>query len=199
MVLGMLMRVIFPELPSADQASSILAFRVLSPLAGSLLLVAMISAIMSTCNSILLVTGAGFAHDIYSRILNRSASQSHLVNVNRVSIFVLSLIPAYFALQRYGDIQAIVVEQAKFIASFFFVPVVIGLNWKRGSGPGAIAAMLGGFTTCLIAEVWLKSSLAVWRLDSVEVAVATSLILFVVVSRLTRPVPSENLKIFFDD
>ena len=36
-----------------------------------------------------------------------------------------------------GDVQGIVLEQAKFIASFFFVPVVIGLNWKRGNAPGA--------------------------------------------------------------
>lgn len=197
MILGMLMRVIFPVLPSPDQASSIMAFRVLSPLAGSLLLVAMISAIMSTCNSILLVTGAGFAHDVYSKIFRPDASERHLVNVNRVSIFVLSLIPAYFALQKYGDVQAIVVEQAKFIASFFFVPVVIGLNWKRGTAAGAISAMVGGFLTCLICEVFFRTQLFAYGIDSVEIAVLLSLILFLAVSRFTRPVSEENLRIFF--
>jgi Na+/proline symporter len=115
----------------------VMAFEVLPPLVGALLLVAMLSAIMSTVNSILLVVGAGVAHDLYKRLLDPAASQRRLVRINRVSVVLLALLPVYFALQRYGDVQAIVVEQAKFIASFFFVPVVIGLNW-RGGEPRAV-------------------------------------------------------------
>ena len=196
--LGMLMRVLFPNIWSPDQASSIMAFRVLSPLAGSLLLVAMMSAIMSTCNSILLVTGAGFAHDIYSRLIRPGSSERHLVLVNRISIFALSLVPAYIALQKYGDVMSLVVEQANLVASFFFVPVVIGLNWKRGTGPGAIAAMAGGFGTCLAWELALQRRTGLTAISSVEVAVLVSLALFVTVSRLTRPTPEANLRIFFN-
>lgn len=198
LMLGLSMRVLFPDLASPDQASSILAFRVLSPLAGSLLLVAMISAIMSTCNSILLVTGAGFAHDVYKKLLRPKATEAHLVRVNRLSIVGLSLIPAYFALQRYGDVQSIVVEQAKLIASFFFVPVVIGVNWRRGTAAGAVSAMLGGFTACLAWSLGLREALGWSGFDSVEVGVFVSLTLFVVVSWATPRVPEKNLKIFFD-
>ncbi len=199
MAIGLLTRVLFPSLISADQASSIMAFEVLPPLIGALLIVAMLSAIMSTVNSILLVTGASVAHDLYGRFLRPKASQRHLVMVNRVSILVLALIPLYFALQKYGDVQAIVVEQAKFIASFFFVPVVIGLNWRRGSGPGAIAAMLGGFLACLIWEFTGQRGFAFHGIDAVEVGVATSLVLFVIISRVTPPVPGANLAIFFGE
>lgn len=154
---------------------------------------------MSTVNSILLVTGAGVAHDLYGRFVRPNASQAHLVQVNRISILILALIPIYFALQKYGDVQAIVVEQAKFIASFFFVPVVIGLNWRRGTAAGAIAGMLGGFLACLIWEFTGQGGFAVHGIDAVEVGVVTSLVLFLVVSRFTRPVPKRNLDIFFDD
>ncbi|MYL07021.1 MAG: hypothetical protein F4012_09490, partial [Gemmatimonadales bacterium] len=61
MSIGMLMRVLFPNLPSQDQATATMALHVLPPVVGALLLVAMLSAIMSTVNSILLVTGAGVA------------------------------------------------------------------------------------------------------------------------------------------
>ncbi|MFQ5689857.1 MAG: sodium:solute symporter, partial [Gemmatimonadota bacterium] len=120
MAVGMMMRVIFPSLPSQDQATAVMAFQVLPPVVGALLLVAMLSAIMSTVNSILLVTGAGVAHDLYGKFLRPGASQRHLVRVNRVAIVLLSLVPIYFALQKLGDVQGIVVEQSKFIASFFF-------------------------------------------------------------------------------
>src|SRR5262249_39952228 len=124
MILGIGMRGLFPYLASADQASSILASAGMSPLLRSLFLVAMIGAIMSTTNSVLLVTGGAFAHDLYKGLVNPRASERRLIWVNRVSIVVLGFIPFWFASQKLADVQTIVIEQAKFIASFFFVPVV---------------------------------------------------------------------------
>jgi Na+/pantothenate symporter len=95
-------------------------------------------------------------------------------------------------------VQSIVVEQAKFIASFFFVPVVIGLNWRRGTAPGAVAAMIGGFLACLVWTFTGQRGFARHGIDAVEVGIAVSLALFLLVSRYTRPVPEENLSIFFD-
>jgi len=199
MSIGMMMRVMFPNLPSQDQATAVMAFQVLPPVVGALLLVAMLSAIMSTVNSVLLVTGAGVAHDLYGKFVRPNASQKHLVNVNRVAIVALSLIPLFFALQKLGDVQGIVLEQAKFIASFFFVPIVIGLNWKRGTAKGAVAAMLGGFTACLVWTLFLQARyFPLYGIDSVEVGIGISLLLFVVVSRLTSPNPMQNLDAFFE-
>jgi SSS family transporter len=198
MILGLGMRGLVPVLPSADQASSVLASTVMSPLAGSLFLVGMLSAIMSTVNSILLVTGGAFAHDLYKRIMDPLASERRLLIVNRIACVGLGLVPVWFALQKYADVQAIVVEQSKFVGSFFFSPVVIGLNWKRGTKQGAIAGMLGGFVACLTWTFTGQRSFASHGIDSVEVGVVTSALLFVVVSRLTPRTPDENLAIFFD-
>jgi Na+/proline symporter len=112
---------------------------------------------------------------------------------------VLAIVPMYVALQKLGDVQSIVVEQTKFIASFFFVPVVIGLNWRRGTAAGAVAAMVGGFVACLVWELTGQGGFASHGIDAVEVGVLTSLVLFIVVSRLTRPVAPESLRPFFRD
>jgi Na+/proline symporter len=199
MILGIGMRGIFPFLPSPDQASSIMASTVMSPLLGALFLVAMLSAIMSTVNSILLVTGGAFAHDLYKRLIDPNASQRRLVWVNRVSIVALGVVPFWFATRRLGDVQAIVIEQAKFIASFFFVPVVLGLNWRRGTKEGAIWSMVAGFFGCLLWTFTLQRSFAAHGIDSVEVGVALSAITFVLVSRMTKPTPAKTLRIFFDE
>ncbi len=90
------------------------------------------------------------------------------------------------------------IEQAKFIASFFFVPVVFGLNWKRGTRQGAIWSMVVGFMACLTWTFTLQRSFASHGIDSVEVGVVLSALTFVVVSRLTPPTPDKNLAIFFD-
>lgn len=198
MILGIGMRGLFPYLPSPDQASSIMASTVMSPLLGSLFLVAMMSAIMSTVNSILLVTGGAFAHDLYKRLVNPQATERRLLMINRGSIVVLGLLPFWFAMQKFGDVQAIVVEQAKFIASFFFVPIVVGLNWRRGTKQGAMASMIAGFVGCLAWTFTFQRSFARHGIDAAEVGVLLSAITFVVVSRLTPPTPRENLDIFFD-
>jgi Na+/proline symporter len=199
MILGIGMRGLFPFLASADQASSIMASTVMSPLLGSLFLIAMMSAIMSTVNSILLVTGGAFAHDLYKRLINPQASQPRLIWVNRISIVVLGLVPFWFASRKLADVQAIVVEQAKFIASFFFVPVVLGLNWKRGTKEGAICSMVVGFLGCLVWTFTLQRDFNAHGIDAVEVGVGLSALTFIVVSRATTPTPPENLRVFFDD
>jgi SSS family transporter len=199
MILGIGMRGLFPYLPSPDQASSILASVVMSPLMGSLFLVAMVSAIMSSVNSILLVTGGAFAHDLYKRLLNPDASERRLIWVNRIAIIVLGAVPFWFALLKLADVQAIVVEQAKFIASFFFVPVVLGLNWRRGTKEGAIGSMVAGFLGCLVWRFTLQRDFASHGIDAVEVGVVLSALTFVLVSRATTPVPEANVRIFFDE
>jgi SSS family transporter len=198
MILGIGMRGIFPFLPSADQASSIMAAAVMPPLVGALFLIAMVSAIMSTVNSTLLVTGGAFAHDLYKRLIHPAASERRLVMINRLSIVLLGILPFWFATMRLADVQAIVVEQAKFIASFFFVPVVLGLNWRRGTREGAIWSMVAGFAGCLIWTLTLQRSFEAHGIDAVEVGVALSALTFVVVSRMTPPTPEENLRVFFD-
>ncbi len=199
MILGIGMRGLFPFLPSADQASSIMASTVMSPLLGSLFLIVMMSAIMSSVNSVLLVTGGAFAHDLYKRLVNPRASQRRLIWVNRVSIVALGFVPFWFASQKLADVQAIVVEQAKFIASFFFVPVVLGLNWKRGTKEGAICSMVAGFVGCLVWTFMFQRDFRSYGIDAVEVGVALSALTFILVSRATAPTPPENLRIFFDD
>ena len=193
MILGIGIRGIYPYLPLPDQASSVMAATVMSPLLGALFVIAMLSAIMSTVNSILLVTGGAFAHDLYKRLVNPAASQRRLVWVNRLSIVALGVVPFWMATLRLGDVQAIVIEQAKFIASFFFVPVVLGLNWRRGTKEGAIAAMAVGFAACLVWTFTLQRELrgrtasTRWRWASRLSALA-----FVVVSRLTPPTPDRE-------
>ncbi len=57
--------------------------------------------------------------------------------------------------------------------------------------------MVGGFFACLIWEFTGQSGFERHGIDAVEVGVVTSLVLFVLVSRVTRPVAAENLAVFF--
>lgn len=194
LVLGLMVRVVFPQLASPDQASPVMAFEVLPPVAGALFLVAILSAIMSTCSSILIVAGSGLAHDVYGKWLaprwGTRRDDPFLVKLNRVAVLAVGVIPIWLALQKFQFVQFVVLEAAKFIAAMFFAVVVIGLNWKRANATGAIASMISGFVLCWI---WsrpfgfyeaLPRVLA--QIDQVEAGVAASCIAFVVGSKWGR-------------
>ena len=200
LLLGLCMRSLFPALASEDQASAVMALEVLSPVTGALFLVALISAIMSTCNSILVVVAGSFSHDVYGRFFRPNASDKSLIAVGRWAVIVVSLLPIPFALAKFDTVQTIVVEQSKFIASFFFVPLVFGLNWKRGTAAGAVSAMLGGLFACGLWD-FVDFGQSHWKaagLDAVEVGLVVSAFLYLFVSRLTPPPAKEALRSFFD-
>jgi SSS family transporter len=187
MMIGLSMRALFPALPTPDLASSVMAAHVLSPVAGALLIAAAFSAIMSTVNALLLVAGASLAHDFYVPLWRPQAGEAEKLAVNRAAIIVLALVPAGFAFREVALVQFIVLFQAKLIASFFFAPVVVGLNWARGTAAGAIAAMLAGLVTCV---AWTLPATPPLGLDPIFPGVAASLVAFVAVSLLTSPAPA---------
>jgi SSS family transporter len=184
MLIGIMMRVLFPQLASTDQTSSVMALNVLSPLTGSLFIVAMISAIMSSSNAILLVVSAGISHDLYGKLLRPKATDHARLALNRISIFVLGIAPIWFALQRFTDVQELVVIQTRFIASFFFVPMVFGLNSRFGTPAGAMASMLGGCAGCLAWVIWGRNIAP--AIDAVEVGIVASAGLYFLISAFTQ-------------
>jgi cation/acetate symporter len=139
-------------------------------------MVALLSAIMSNVNAILLVASSGISHDIYGKAMNPKATESSKLAINRMSIVVLSLFPVWFALNRYTDVQSIVVLQTRFVASFFFVPMVLGLNTKGGSSRAAVAAMTGGVAGCLGWSIWAAHLST--NVDAVEIGIVSSLLCY---------------------
>ncbi|WP_209123480.1 sodium:solute symporter [Alkalihalobacillus sp. BA299] len=189
---GMAMRSLFPVLGNGDSASPIMAINVLPPLVGALLMVAILSAIMSTVSGVMIVSSSGISHDIFG-VIKPNATDKQKMLVNRIAVFILALIPLYFALNPFDMVQFIVMLQASLVASFFFAVVVIGLNWKRATKSGALASMLGGIATVTLWYVIGKP----WGLNEVIPGVLVSIILLVVVSKLTKPVPQSSLDPFF--
>jgi len=176
MMIGLSMRALFPSLPSGDLASSVMAAHVLTPVAGSLLIVAAFSAIMSTVNALLLVAAASVVHDIYVPLLRPLADDRVQLLANRVAVLALAVVPVWFAVHQVPLVQFIVLFQAKLVASFFFAPIVIGLNWRRATAGGAIASMLTGLVVCLW---WSLPVRPPFGIDAIFAGVAASIVVFI--------------------
>lgn len=191
---GLGMRSLFPVLQTGDSASSIMAINVLPPIVGALLMVAILASIMSTVSGVMIVSSSGVSHDIFG-VIKPNATDQEKMRLNRIAVIILAFVPLAFAINPFDMVQFIVMAQASLVASFFFAIVLFGLNWKRASTAGALTAMIGGVITVLL---WLFVLDKPFGVNEVIPGVIVSSILLVVVSYFTKPVPKENLDLFFE-
>lgn len=149
-----------------------------------LLILGILSAAISTLDSIALTVGAMVARDFVRR--ERHTSDARQIMAGRVVMVLVILFASYFALQ-----QAQIVDQLAALSAaglLVAVPPIIGaFFWRRGTAAGALAGMLGG----AVLAVWLAIIQGVSVFDpTLPFAVAgLSTALFICVSLLTSPRP----------
>ncbi|SHJ21788.1 solute:Na+ symporter, SSS family [Palleronia salina] len=149
-----------------------------------LLILGILSAAVSTLDSIALTVGAMVARDFLSG--GGDGNDRRQILAGRAVIVAVILFAGYFALQ-----QAQIVDQLAALSAaglLVTVPPIVGaFFWARGTAAGAMAGIAGGAALA----IWLAIFLGVSVFDPVlpfsVAAVSTGL--FVGVSLLTRPRP----------
>jgi Na+/proline symporter len=197
LVFGLSMRVAMPELPDPDLATPVLGMSVLPPWMGLLVLLAAVVTFTRTGGAILLTVASAVSHDLYGELLRPEASDRAKVRAGRLAVLTFSAIPVALALRQFDLVNFIVIWAAKLMVSFLFVPVLVGLNWRRATRSGAIASMLGGMAACLIWSHWGDPYFL--GLDPAEAGVLSSAVLMVAVSLASAPASPATLQQFFGD
>ncbi|MEO1052481.1 MAG: sodium/solute symporter [Bacteroidota bacterium] len=196
-VLGLSSTVLFPNLPTGDMAMPLVAKAVLPSFIGTLMLAAVTSAMMSSVDSLLLVAGSALSEDIYSTLISPKASRKQRLVIARVGIMIVGIIPLILILSGVSKgelIQFIVVLFTALMAASFFMPVVVGVWWKRATKQGAIAAMVSGVTVTI---AWKAFGPA--HIDPVLPGFGASALALIVGSLLSPHPPRESLKPYFKD
>jgi Na+/proline symporter len=197
LLFGLSMRVAMPQLPTPDLATPVLGMSILPPWIGLLVLLAAVVTFTRTGGAILLTVASAVSHDIYVELLEPTASQRARVLASRLAVITFSAIPVALALRQFDLVNFIVIWAAKLMVSFLFIPVVVGLNWRRATRAGAIASMLGGMVTCL---AWSRfGSPYFLGLDPAEAGVVVSAALMFTISLMTSPASAGTLRQFFAD
>jgi sodium/proline symporter len=111
-----------------------------------------LSAIMSTVDSLLVVASSAAVRDVYQKVLNPSASDESLVPLCRRGTLVLGLVALAIALtvavvNEDRTIFWFVIFGWSGIAATFCPTIILSLFWPRFSREGAIGAMITGFVS----------------------------------------------------
>lgn len=195
LLFGLSMRVLVPHLPNPDLATPMLGLSILPFWIGLIVLMAVVVTFTRTGGAILLTVASAVSHDLYGKLWRPQATERAKVAAGRLAVLTFSLIPVAIALRRLDLVNFIVIYASKLMVSFLFIPVAVGLNWRGATRAGAIASMIGGAGACLVWSV--LGNPRYLGLDPAEVGVLTSALLFVGVSRATRPVSAATLRTFF--
>lgn len=120
------------------------ALEVLPPLAAALLIAAVVAAIMSTIDTMLVAFSTIVLHNIYRGMINPNVSEKTLKKGDFIVHLCLGVVSAFVALQ-FTSILDLLWQMYNFCAACCFAPFIGGLFWKGATSKGAIASAITGF------------------------------------------------------
>ncbi len=154
---GVAGRALFPGLEDSETIFPVVSNNLFPPIISGMLLVVVLSAIMSTVDSLLLLASSAVVRDTYQQIMGSVESDAVLSNYGKVVTVVIGIIALVLGIQEPRVIFHFVLASWSGLGSAFG-PVMIGiLYYKRITWAGVLSGMLGGFLVSVIWLAWFKA------------------------------------------
>lgn len=113
----------------------------------------LLSAIMSTTSSALLAPASIVSENIVKPLFGSRVGDKQLLLATRLSILLFSIIASVLACMR-SNIYELVGESSVLSLVSLFVPLTLGLYWRRSNTAGAISSMVAGMAAWLVFTMW---------------------------------------------
>jgi sodium/proline symporter len=182
---GIAGRALFPGLEDSEQVFPTLASELFPPLLTGVLLVIVLSAIMSTVDSLLLLASSSIVRDTMQKILGSPKSDATLAGYGKIVTVIIGVIAVFVAV--YMAENKLIFWFVLFSWSGLgaaFGPVVLALLYdRRTTGAGIVAGMLGGFLTSVVWVQFFKAE--AYGLYEAIPGFIVAAVATVVVSRIT--------------
>lgn len=190
-----------PELVLGKNAESVLAtgvYEYMPEIIIGFYIAVVLSAIMSTVDSLLVVGSSAVTRDYYQKLKHPEMSNEKLTSLSRNITLAMALLALGIAL----TIAALVPERSVFwfiifgwsgIAATFCPVIILSLFWKRYNAWGALASMISGFIAVAFFKFYLSNQPGIGpyleKLDVLGPSFAVAMI-FGVIFTLLKPVRS---------
>jgi len=150
---GVAGRALYPGLEDSETIFPVISNNLFPPIISGMLLVVVLSAIMSTVDSLLLLASSAVVRDTYQKIMGSTDSDAVLSNYGKVITIVIGIIAVVLGVQEPRVIFDFVLASWSGLGSAFGPVVIAILYFKRTTWAGVLAGMLGGF---LASVIWLS-------------------------------------------
>ena len=149
---GVAGRALYPGLDDPERIFPIISSNLFPPVIAGMLLVVVLSAIMSTVDSLLLLASSSVVRDTYQKIMGSTDSDARLSSYGKIVTIVIGIIAVVLAVQEPRVIYHFVLASWSGLGSAFG-PAMLGiLYYRKITWMGVLCGMLGGF---LASVLWL--------------------------------------------
>lgn len=119
----------------------------------SIVLLAAISAAMSTMSAIVLVTTTALTSDIL-KYLRPATPDNVVLRMTRIVGVIIIIVSAFFAMDVPQMIVPLVSASMGVIACCVFIPLIFGLYWERGTSTGFVASLVASFGSVVLWQLF---------------------------------------------
>jgi sodium/proline symporter len=154
---GVAGRALYPGLEDHETIFPVISSNLFPPVISGMLLVVVLSAIMSTVDSLLLLASSSIVRDTYQKIMGSDEDDARLSIYGKIITVVIGVIAVLLGMREPKVIFDFVLASWSGLGSAFG-PVMIGvLYYKRITWLGVLTGMLGGFVTSVVWLTWFKA------------------------------------------
>ena len=143
----------FPGLEDADQLFLRVMETEFPPLIRGIAVAAVLAAVMSTTDALLLACSSAIAHDILGGFLRGRASERTLSLVRVGSTWVIGIAALLWAFSPPELISEFYTAGVGVLSASLFVPTVAGLWWKKANLAGGVGAVVSGAAVYILVQL----------------------------------------------
>jgi SSS family transporter len=180
LALGFAAQVTMPDMEDPNAAITELAIRHFHPVLVAVFAGAILSALMSTSDSILLAISSIISTN-FVPVFNKNASASLRLRIARLSMPVSGLIATYVAFNAARVVEVIIDSVGALLAGII-VPFVLCFWWPRANRAGALAGIVCGWAT------WIGAFLAETQFPPDMLGFLVSIVAMIGTSLLTQKI-----------
>lgn len=183
-IVGMAAHTLNPDLASPDMAFPYLATEVFPLALGAFLLIAGLSATMSSGDSDAVTAVTILLRDVFQMVTGRMPKKDSMVLSSRISLFAVLTFALVGALIATTIIDYITMMISTILTGLL-VASVMGRFWRRATWQGGVAAILGGSAAALTVQA-VPAWIEFWG-NPVVPSLAVATVFGIVMSLLTPP------------
>ena len=192
---------LLPGLKATDNMVPLLIGRFMNPVVGGILISAVIAAIMSSVDSVLLLCSAA-AEGMYSSYFNKQSTVKQQLKIGRMITVMVAVISMLMAFKPFTAIQWLVAFSFNTWTGAFKIPVLFAFWSPATTKTAGFYAMLTGGIAALswyAAGYVMYNSFSNWPFGIWPgiFGALVSLVVILVVSKFTAPIEEETRDIFY--
>ena len=193
-LVGVMGAAVEPDIKIGDKIIPILALKNLHPLLAGIFIGGPLAAIMSTVDSLLIISSSTIIKDLYLHYIEKDAKEEKIKKLSTycslgfgILVFLLAIRPPELLV--WINLFALAGQE-----TLFFAPILLGLYWKKANATGAVLSMLAGAGSYLYFTI-MKTPL--FGMHAVVPSLAIALLTFYLGTKIGKEPKAETIQVFF--